>query len=134
MKETYGLHSNKYYEILNLKFWEKSLVTRRFSLDSNSRGTDEIKGLPNSIDFRYRNTEKLHLFSIISIFIQSCNFSLKIRSMRLTYESFQRTPFPEGLQTLVLRYSNLLSEIREPFSTYDPSRQIPELSRENFFT
>ena len=134
MKETYGLHSNKYYEILNLKCWEKSLVTRRFSLHSNSRGTDEIKCLPNSIDFRYRNTEKLHLFSIISIFIQSCNFSLKIRSMRLTYESFQRIPFPEGLQTLVLRCSNLLSEIREPFSTYDPSRQIPELSRENFFT
>ena len=134
MKETYGLHSNKYYEILNLKFWEKILVTRRFSLHSNSRGTDEIKGLPNSIDFRYRNTEKLHLFSIISISIQSCNFSLKIRSMRLTYESFQRIPFPEGLQTFVLRYSNLLSEIREPFSTYDPSRQIPELSRENVFT
>ena len=51
VKATYGLHSNEYFEILHLTVWERSLVTRRFGLHSNSRGADEIKGLPISIDF-----------------------------------------------------------------------------------
>ena len=63
---TYGLHPNKYFEILNLTFWGRSLLTRRFGLHSNSRGADEIKDLPISIDLRNRNTELLLLFSIIS--------------------------------------------------------------------
>ena len=36
---------------MNLTFWGRSLVTRRFGLHSNSRGADEIKGFPISIDF-----------------------------------------------------------------------------------
>ena len=48
LKGTYGLHPDKYVEILNLKFWEKSLVTRHFKPHSNFRGLDEIKGLPKS--------------------------------------------------------------------------------------
>ena len=51
---------------MNLRFWERSLVTRRFGLHSDSRGAVEIKDLPISIDFRNRNTELLLLFSIIS--------------------------------------------------------------------
>ena len=66
VKATYSLHSNKYFEILNLTFWGKSLVARRLGLHSNSRGVDEIKGLPISIDFCDRNTDLLLLFSIIS--------------------------------------------------------------------
>ena len=40
---------------------------------------------------------------------------------------FQKEPPP-----LVLRYSNLLSEIRELFATWTPSRKIPEFSSEKF--
>ena len=40
-------------------------MTRHFGLDSNSRGADEIKGLPISIDFRNRITELLLLFIVI---------------------------------------------------------------------
>ena len=58
--------SNEYFEILNLTFWGRSLVVRRFGHHSNSRGADEIKGLPISIDFYNRNMELLLLFSIIS--------------------------------------------------------------------
>ena len=61
VKATYGLHSNKYFEILNLTFWGASLVTRRFELHSNSRGADEIKGLPISIDFCNRKFLILYL-------------------------------------------------------------------------
>ena len=63
---TYGLHSNKYLEILNLTLWGRSLVKRCFGLHSDSWGADEIKGLPILIDFHNRNTEFLLLFSIIS--------------------------------------------------------------------
>ena len=42
VKATYDLHANKYFEIFNLTFWGRSLVTRRFH--SNSQGADEIKG------------------------------------------------------------------------------------------
>ena len=66
VKATYDLHSNKYFEILNLTFWGRSPVTRRFGLHSNSRGADEIKGLQISIDFYNRNREFLHLFSNMS--------------------------------------------------------------------
>ena len=66
VKVTHGLHSIKYFEILNLTFLGRSLVTRCFGLHSNSRGADEIKGLPISIEFCNRNTELLLLFSIIS--------------------------------------------------------------------
>ena len=65
-KTTFGWHSNKYFEIFHLTFWGRSLVTRRFGLYSNSRGADEIKFFPISIEFRNRNTELLLLFSIIS--------------------------------------------------------------------
>ena len=41
-------------------------MMRRFGLHSNSRGTDEVKGLLISIDFCNRITELLFLFSIIS--------------------------------------------------------------------
>ena len=44
-------------------------MTRYFGLHSNSRGTDEIKGFPISIDFRNRNTELLLMFSIISLWL-----------------------------------------------------------------
>ena len=70
VKETYSLHPNKYFEILHLIFWERSLVMRRFGFHSNSRGADEIKGLSVSIDFR--NTELLLLLSIISLLSNTC--------------------------------------------------------------
>ena len=41
-------------------------MVRRFGHHSNSRGADEIKSLPISIDFCNRNMELLLLFSIIS--------------------------------------------------------------------
>ena len=66
LKATYGLHPNKYFKILHLIFWGINLVTRRLHLYSNSRGEDDIKGLPISIDFCTRNTEFSLLFSIIS--------------------------------------------------------------------
>ena len=52
VEPTYGLNPNLYFEILNLKFGGRSLVTRRFDLHLNCRGPDEIKGLPISIGFR----------------------------------------------------------------------------------
>ena len=58
----YGLHPNKYFEILNLKFEGRSLVTRRFELHSNSQRAKEIRDLPIS----HRNMELLLLFGIIS--------------------------------------------------------------------
>ena len=65
VKATYGLDPSKYVEILHEIFWVRSLVKGRFSLHSNSRDVDEIKGLLISIDFRNRNTKLLLLFSII---------------------------------------------------------------------
>ena len=69
VKSTYGLYHNKYFEIINLRFWERSLVMRCFELHSNSQRADEIKGLPISIDFRNRGTEFLILFSMISTWL-----------------------------------------------------------------
>ena len=66
VKATYGLRSNKFFETLNLTFWGRSLMTKRFGLHSNSRGAVEIKDLLISLDFRNRNTELLFLFRIIS--------------------------------------------------------------------
>ena len=66
VKATYGLHANKYFEILNLTFGGRSLVTRRFGLHSSSRDADKIKDLLISIYFCNKNTELLLLFSIIS--------------------------------------------------------------------
>ena len=63
-------------EILHLQIWGRSRVTRRFELHSNSRGADEIKGLPISIDFYHRNTELLLLFSIISPWIHWIIFAV----------------------------------------------------------
>ena len=40
---TYGLHPNKYFEILNLTYAEKRLVARHFELHSNSRGAGEMR-------------------------------------------------------------------------------------------
>ena len=40
--------------------------------------------------------------------------------------------FQEGPPLLVLRYLNLLSEIRELFATWTPSRQIRDFSSEKF--
>ena len=40
---------------------------------------------------------------------------------------FQKRPPP-----LVLKYSNLLSEIRELFATWTPSRQVLDLSSEKY--
>ena len=57
VKTTYDLHSDKYFEILILTFWGRNLVTRRFGFHSNSRGADEMKDFPVSIDFYNRNTE-----------------------------------------------------------------------------
>ena len=48
---TYGLYHNYYFEILNLKFGGRSLITRRFRLHSNSRGANKIKDLPILIYF-----------------------------------------------------------------------------------
>ena len=66
VKAFYGLHPNKYFEILNLAFEGRSLVMRCFRLHQKSRGTDEITDLPISIDFCSRNAELLLLFSTIS--------------------------------------------------------------------
>ena len=66
VKATYGLHLNKYFEMLHLKFWGRNLVTSCFGLHSYSRGAVEIKGLPISIGFRNKNTGLLLLFSVIS--------------------------------------------------------------------
>ena len=38
VEATYGLNSHKYFRILNLTFGGRGLVTRRFGLNSNSRG------------------------------------------------------------------------------------------------
>lgn len=46
------LHSKQYFKILNLKIEGKGLMTTRFWFYSNSRGTDEIRALSISIDFR----------------------------------------------------------------------------------
>ena len=40
--------------------------------------------------------------------------------------------FQKGPPLFVLRYSNLLSEIRELFTIWTPSRQIPDFSSEKF--
>ena len=40
--------------------------------------------------------------------------------------------FQKGPPPLVLRYSNLLSEIHELFATWAPSREIPEFNLEKF--
>ena len=49
---TYGLNPHQYFEIFNLNFWRKSLVTKRFGFHSDSRSTDEIKDLLILIDFK----------------------------------------------------------------------------------
>ena len=51
LKITYGLNS-VYFKILNLKFWGRSQLTKRFEFHSDSRGSDEIKDLAISIDFK----------------------------------------------------------------------------------
>ena len=66
VKATYGLRPRKYFEVLHLIFWGRSLMTRCFGLHSNFLGADEIKGFPYSIYFPNRNTELLLLFSVIS--------------------------------------------------------------------
>ena len=48
---TYGLHTNKCFEILNVTFEGRILVTRNFRLHSNPRGLDEIRDMPISIEF-----------------------------------------------------------------------------------
>ena len=52
VKVTCGLHPCQYFEILSLRFWGRSLGTKRFGFHSNSRGADEIKDLPILIDFQ----------------------------------------------------------------------------------
>ena len=49
-----------------IKFRKITNVTKLFELYSNSRGVDDIKGLPILIDFRKKNTQLLLRFSIIS--------------------------------------------------------------------
>ena len=51
LEESYDLHPDKYFEILNQTFGGRSPVTRRFWLHSNSRGVDDMRDLPISIDF-----------------------------------------------------------------------------------
>ena len=51
VESIYGLYPNQCFEILNLKFRGRSLVTRRFRFHSNSQGADEIIDLPILIDF-----------------------------------------------------------------------------------
>ena len=94
VKATYGLHPNKYFEILNLTFWGRSLVTRRFGLHSISRGADEIKGLPISIDFRKRNTGVLaaiyyyiSMFSFVS-FLRKRVFAISVPTCQLTFTRY----------------------------------------------
>lgn len=41
----YGLNPDKYFEILNLKFGGRNLLTRRFGLHPNSRCAYEIREL-----------------------------------------------------------------------------------------
>ena len=66
VEATYGLHSNEYFEQLNLIFGARSLEAGRFRYLSNFRRADKIKDLLFSIDFWNRNTELLFLFSTIS--------------------------------------------------------------------
>ena len=81
-KETYGLQTNKYFELFYLTFWGRSLVMISFRLYSNSRGANEIKGLPISIEFCNRNMELLLLFGIISpCFKVAC-------TVQICYKSF----------------------------------------------
>ena len=60
-------------------------MTRRFQLNSNFRGADEIKDLLISIDFVNRNTELLLLFSIISPWLHKCfsvfNLTINLRCL-----------------------------------------------------
>ena len=51
VEATFGLHLNKYFEILNPIFGRRSLVTRCFGLHSNFQGVNEIRDLPISVDF-----------------------------------------------------------------------------------
>ena len=67
VKATYNLHSNKYFEIWNVTFWGRSLVTKLSRFHLISRAADEIKALPISTDFRNGNKELLLLFSIRSV-------------------------------------------------------------------
>ena len=83
---TYGLYPYS-FEILNLKFWSRSLVAKRFGFHSNSRGADEIKNLLILIDFQVQScyTELLLLFSIMSLWsdiLCSSSHMLHIRSSR----------------------------------------------------
>ena len=43
VKASYGLHPNKCFQILNLTFRRRSLMTRRFEICSNCQGRDEIR-------------------------------------------------------------------------------------------
>ena len=75
VKGTYSLYPKKYFEILNLTFWGRNLLTRRFGLHSNSRGVYEITDLPVPTVFRDRNMELLLLLSIVSPCCEARQFS-----------------------------------------------------------
>ena len=52
LEAIYGLRLDKYFEISNIAFRGKKLVTRHFLLHSNSQSMDKIRDLPISIDLR----------------------------------------------------------------------------------
>ena len=65
VEATCGLHSCQYFEILNLRFWGRSLVTKGFGFHSYSRGAERSKACRFQQIFKHRNMNLLLLFSII---------------------------------------------------------------------
>ena len=52
LETTYGIHLDKYYKRMNLKFRLRSLMKGRFGLHSNSRDVESIKEMSITIGFR----------------------------------------------------------------------------------
>ena len=76
---TYGLHPNKYFEILNLTFSEKRLVTRHFELYSNSRGAGKMRDF---VDFnRLLHTEKRSCCPCLVLYIHVAMLFYRVDSL-----------------------------------------------------
>ena len=85
VKAIYGLHPNKYFKILNLTFWGRTLVKRSFGVHSNSRGVGEIKDLPISINFSNRNMESC--YSCFAFYLHACSKTYQVFWLSNTHAS-----------------------------------------------
>ena len=84
------------------------------------------------LDQNWRFLKYGHSFreNLIFWFTPSCNFSMKIKIMWATYESYQRIRFLEGATTVGSEVFE--SPICELFATWTPSWQIPTWAVKNF--